>query len=128
MYTRGFATEYALEVSKRSKSNIAILTDFDASGLLIANKLSNRENIYWLGIRPEMVKDLGIQNIEEVEEEYIPQTGHYDTLIDIATATLSPDMSGDLILRNWLPYLRKKRIEIDSVLEGICRRFMELYN
>jgi 5S rRNA maturation endonuclease (ribonuclease M5) len=99
LYTRGFASEYADEVSKGSKSNIAILTDFDASGLLIANKLSNRENIYWIGIRPEMVKDLGIQNIEEVEEEYTPQKGHYNTLKKIATATnISPDMSGDLIL------------------------------
>ena len=46
LYTRGFATEYALEVSKQSESNIAVLTDFDVSGLLIASKLSHRDNIH----------------------------------------------------------------------------------
>ena len=34
LYTRGFLTEYALELSEKSGSNIVILTDFDASGLL----------------------------------------------------------------------------------------------
>lgn len=39
VFTRGFATEYALELAKRTKANIAILTDFNASGLLIVTKI-----------------------------------------------------------------------------------------
>jgi Protein of unknown function C-terminus (DUF2399) len=42
VYTRGFLTEYAIELSElaeKSGCNVAILTDFDASGLLIVTKL-----------------------------------------------------------------------------------------
>ena len=117
LYTRGFATEYAFEVSRRTKSNILVLTDFDASGLLIAKKLPKQENIHWIGIRPEMVKELlGTEDISEVEEEYTPQNGHIDTLV---VEGIGDDLSGDSTLRNWIPYLNKKRIEIDSVLAKI---------
>ena len=103
-----------LKYLKQSESNIAILTDFDASGLLIANKLSHRENIHWLGIRPEMVEALGIQNISEIEEEYNGlKTSHYNTLEKLANLANNP------ILKKWLPYLREKRIEIDSVLASV---------
>ncbi len=39
LYTRGFSTEYALELTEQTDSNIIVLTDLDASGLLIATKL-----------------------------------------------------------------------------------------
>jgi hypothetical protein len=93
------------------------MTDFDASGLLIAKKLPKQENIHWIGIRPEMVKELlSTEDISEVEEEYTPQNGHIDTLV---VEGIGDDLSGDSTLRNWIPYLNEKRIEIDSVLAKI---------
>ena len=93
------------------------MTDFDASGLLIAKKLPKQENIHWIGIRPEMVKELlSTEDISEVEEEYTPQNGHIDTLV---VEGIRDDLSGDSTLRNWIPYLNEKRIEIDSVLAKI---------
>ena len=72
VYTRGFLTEYALELSElaeKSGCNVAILTDFDASGLLIATKLHDGNNIHRIGITPKMVDELGL-DIESVQEEY----------------------------------------------------------
>ena len=70
LYTRGFLTEYALELSEKSGSNIAILTDFDASGLLLASKLPG--NIHRIGIDFQTLEDLEI-DIESVQEKYKPK-------------------------------------------------------
>jgi hypothetical protein len=114
LYTRGFATEYAFEVSRRTKSNILVLTDYDASGLLIAEKLPKQENIHWIGIRPEMVKELlDTVDLSEVEEEYKPDSSHFGVLEDIAAKV------GDPELKSWLENLSEKRIEIDSVLAKV---------
>ena len=113
VYTRGFLTEYALELSElaeKSGCNVAILTDFDASGLLIVTKLHDGNNIPRIGINPKMVNELGL-DIESVQEEYTPQKGHYDTL-----AEWIRNNDYKLISKNWLKYLRNNRIEIDSVL------------
>ena len=84
---------------------------------MIAKKLPKQENIHWIGIRPEMVKELlGTEDISEVEEEYTPQNGHIDTLV---VEGIGDDLSGDSTLRNWIPYLNEKRLEIDSVLAKI---------
>jgi hypothetical protein len=71
--TRGFLTEYAEILSKKSEQEgckVVILTDFDASGLVLAAKAPNA---YRIGIDFEMLQDLGL-DIEEVEEEYSPGT------------------------------------------------------
>ena len=84
---------------------------------MIAKKLPKQENIHWIGIRPEMVKELlSTEDISEVEEEYTPQNGHIDTLV---VEGIGDDLSGDSTLRNWIPYLNEKRLEIDSVLAKI---------
>ena len=112
VYSRGFLTEYAIELSElaeKSGCNVAILTDFDASGLLIATKLPGN-NIHRIGITPKMVNELGL-DIESVQEEYSPQNGHYDTLAEWVKKN-----NYNLISRYWLNYLAKNRIDIDSVL------------
>ena len=65
LYTRGLLTEYALELSEKSGSNIVILTDFDASGLLLASKLPG--NIRRIGVDFQTLEDLEI-DIESVQE------------------------------------------------------------
>jgi len=58
--SRGFATEYAkqlLDLSEMLQGNLFLLTDYDASGLLIAEKL---KDILRLGVDPRMISRLGL--------------------------------------------------------------------
>jgi 5S rRNA maturation endonuclease (ribonuclease M5) len=66
--TRGFLTEYAIELSKlaeQHKCNIAILTDLDSSGLIISTKIPN---VYRLGVDIDTLFELELYK-EDVEEE-----------------------------------------------------------
>ena len=74
MYTRGFLTEYASKLSKLAKfhnANIAILTDFDFSGLHIA--VSCPGNIPRIGIDLETVKSLGFKKPDKLVGYYRPK-------------------------------------------------------
>lgn len=107
--TRGFLTEYAIDVAKETGSNISILSDFDVSGLLLATKAS--DNIHRLGIDFQTIQDLGL-DIETVQEEYTPEhNSHYKHLKE--------KTKNDPKLKNQLDYLKHYRIEIDSVLAEI---------
>ncbi len=78
LYTRGFLTDYVSVLSEKSAKegcNIAILTDFDDSGLAIAREAPDA---YRIGIDFETLEDLGL-DIEDVEEEYNPGN-HLKTL------------------------------------------------
>jgi hypothetical protein len=77
--TRGFLTEYAEFLSKKSEKEgckVAILTDFDASGLVLASKAPNA---YRIGIDFGTLNDLGLA-IEDVEKEYKPENKHLKPL------------------------------------------------
>ena len=107
--TRGFLTEYATrlsELSKRYGCNVAILTDFDVSGLLLA-KVSN---VYRIGIDFDTLQYLGIES-KEVEETYNPDNNH--------TGPLKERAQHDPDLKIYLEYIAEKRIEIDSVLARV---------
>ena len=107
--TRGFLTEYAIEVAKKTGSNISILSDFDVSGLLLATKAS--DNIHRLGIDFQTLEDLGL-DIESVQEEYNPEDdSHYKHLEEKAKK--------DPKLKSQLDYLKQHRVEIDSVLAEV---------
>ena len=69
--TRGFLTEYAEILSEKSEKEgckVAIFTDFDASGLVLAAKAPNA---YRIGIDFGTLQDLGL-DIKDVEEGYRP--------------------------------------------------------
>jgi hypothetical protein len=110
VYTRGFLTEYATELSKKSGSNVAILTDFDASGLLIAIKVQENKNIHRIGVDTQMIDALGL-DIDDLKETYEPDQGHYNTVKDHVKTN-----NYNLISKERLEWLHKYRVEIDSVL------------
>jgi hypothetical protein len=108
--TRGFLTEYATrlsELSKDSGCNVAILTDFDVSGLLLATKVSY---VYRIGIDFDTLQYLGIE-AKEVEETYNPDNNH--------TVPLKGRAQYNHDLKISLEYITEKRIEIDSVLARV---------
>lgn len=107
--TRGFLTDYAKRLSELTKSNIAILTDFDDSGLLIAKKVPDIPRI---GIDFETLRHFGL-NPEDVEESYDEDhpRKHFDALEKLAEE--------DPALKELLPYVEDKRIEIDSVIANV---------
>jgi DNA topoisomerase VI subunit B len=99
--SRGFATEYAqqlLELSNILRSNLFLLTDYDASGLLIAQKLPR---VPRLGVDPQMISKLGLKR-QDLEETYKAPKRHLDPL--------PPNLKTEV---------EEKRIEIDAVLAAI---------
>jgi hypothetical protein len=108
--TRGFLTECAEILSKKSEEEgckVAILTDFDASGLVLA---TNAPNAYRIGIDFGTLQDLGL-GVVDVEEEYRPGN-HLEPLEQ------SGKLAG-LYPQEWIEYIRTKRIEINSVTEEL---------
>jgi hypothetical protein len=108
--TRGFLTEYVEILSKKSEKEgckVAILTDFDASGLVLAAKAPNA---YRIGIDYETLHDLGL-DIKDVEEEYKP--GNH-----LKPLQQGGELSG-LYRKEWIDYVATKRVEINSVTEAL---------
>jgi hypothetical protein len=114
IHGRGFLTEYASELSSlanKDGGNIAILTDFDDSGITIALQMPNIPRI---GIDFDTLEELGISDkLEELEEMYKPD--NHLTYIK----NEHPE------IRN-LGYLEEKRIEINAVRNNVgSERFWE---
>jgi hypothetical protein len=109
--TRGFLTEYAEILSKKSEKEgcrVAILTDFDASGLVLAAKAPNA---YRIGIDFETLEDLGL-DIKDVEEEYRPGCNHLKPLQQ------GGELAG-LYPKEWIDYIATNRVEINSIKEAL---------
>jgi DNA topoisomerase VI subunit A len=109
--TRGFLTEYADILSKKSEKegcNVAILTDFDASGLVLASKAPSA---YRIGIDFETLQDLGL-DVKDVEEEYGPENKHLKPLQQ------GGKLSG-VYPKEWIDYITTKRVEINSITEAL---------
>jgi hypothetical protein len=110
LYTRGFLTDYASvlsETSAKEGCNIAILTDFDDSGLAIAREAPDA---YRIGIDFETLEDLGL-DIEDVQEEYNP--GNH-----LKTLQLGGKHAG-VYSKEMVRYVEDKRVEINSVVEAL---------
>lgn len=112
--TRGFLTEYATMLSNLSKKNgcnVAILTDFDVSGLLLARKVPG---VYRIGIDFNTLYYFGLKR-KDVEEAYSAQNNHMKPLSDMGPTDGEDE---NTFYRN-LKYISNKRIEIDSVLARV---------
>lgn len=115
--TRGFLREYVTilsELAKRNGCNVAILTDFDASGLLLAKKVPS---IYRVGIDFSTLDYFGLTPTE-VEEAHKPDNNHMKPLKDIAYNGEEEDEE-NYALADYLKFVKSKRIEIDSVLAKV---------
>ncbi len=103
VHSRGFVVDYAkwlMELSEERGANIFLLTDFDASGLLIAQEVPTIPRI---GVDPEMVEELGLSR-EEVEEAYDTKDGKAPKQ---HLKALPPELAKEV---------KEKRIEIDAVI------------
>jgi hypothetical protein len=109
--SRGFLVDYAKRLLKDAAEEgfgcrIAILTDFDISGLLIASKVPD---VIRIGVGFEIIEWLqqnGYPNLtqEDVEEPYTPKE-FSEEVLERLDAT-----------EEELEYLKGNRIEIDSIL------------
>jgi hypothetical protein len=112
--TRGFLTEYATMLSSLSKENgcnVAILTDFDVSGLLLARKVPG---VYRIGIDFDTLNYFRL-NLEDVEEQYKAENNHLKPLQEMGPA----EGEDEITFTKNLEYITNKRIEIDSILAKI---------
>jgi hypothetical protein len=121
--TRGFLTENVSILSnlaRKTDGNVAILTDYDISGMLIAIKAP--KGVPRIGIDFETLKYFGIEksSLSALEENYEPSESHLKAVenhVDIVLIDGSSEDSFDLASN--IQYLRHKRIEIDSVIKYV---------
>ena len=112
--TRGFLTEYASMLSNLSKENgcnVAILTDFDVSGLLLARKVPG---VFRIGIDFATLDYFHLKR-EDVEEQYKAENNHLKPLYEMGPA----EGEDRIIFEKNLEYVTNNRIEIDSVLAKV---------
>jgi hypothetical protein len=113
--TRGFLTDYAEKLTELSE-HVAILSDFDDSGLLLARDIRNipRIGIDFETINYDFRPKLKRENVEEDYDKPLDKRNHFTNLRDLAEeGHLDPK------IEQVLPYIRDKRIEIDSVLAEV---------
>lgn len=127
----GFVVRYASRLAKLSRdtgANIAMVTDFDVSGLSMARALPD---VPRLGIGFDTLEYFELTR-EEVEEDYNTakptrrgqKTGyvHWKGLLNMGLAV---DEDEETFKEN-MKYLQKKRIELDSVVRKVGnQRFWE---
>jgi len=104
--SRGFATDYAQQLLKLSKilqGNLFLFTDYDVSGLLIAQKLLT---IPRLGVDPQMISRLSLSR-RYLEEKYDTKDG------------MAPKKHLKALPLHLQEEVREKRIEIDAVLAAV---------
>ena len=127
--TKGFVVEYAKQLSDTSKSNIAMITDFDDSGLLMYEDVKKYiPSLYRIGIDLSTVEDLTYEygkstgiTLGNVEEDNI-SSNHWEGLRSIYAFKinrtngyeLDDDETKETLFKN-LKYVRYKRVEIDSI-------------
>jgi hypothetical protein len=109
--TQGFLTENAVDLAYLAESTgakVAILTDYDISGIVIAHQVPEVPRI---GIDKETLDNLNILNKQQdLEEYYTPNPSH--------KKTVEEDINGDFIDVD-LDYLSDKRIEINAVMKEV---------
>lgn len=116
--TQGFLTENVLDLAYLAESTggkVAVLTDYDISGILIAYQIPEIPRI---GIDIETLEDLGIADKQdELEEYYFPNPTHKKKI---------EDNLDDFDFGVDFDYLSERRIEINAVLkEAGGERFWE---
>jgi hypothetical protein len=110
--TQGFLTENALylqDLASQVGGKVAILTDYDISGIMIAQQVPEVPRI---GIDGDLtLREIGVQNKKtDIEEIYIPGRTHLRAVEEKIDDFEEPvDMA----------YLKNKRIEIDAVLREV---------
>jgi hypothetical protein len=111
--TQGFLTENAIDLAylaSRTGAKVAILTDYDISGIVIAHQVPEVPRI---GIDEETLDDLNILNKQkDLEEYYTPNPSH--------KKTVEEDFDGDFLDVD-LDYLSDRRIEINAVMKEVGR-------
>ena len=122
--TRGFAVKYAnflVRLAKNMGGNLFKLFDWDASGMLASLKIAYGKD---LGVDEQMLASLGV-NLEDVEEIYAPLDNHLKALKDELVAYYIENFyscseeSAEKLAEAKMKYIRRKRVEIDSVLSVV---------
>ncbi|MGE5662091.1 MAG: hypothetical protein ACM3X1_07580, partial [Ignavibacteriales bacterium] len=109
--TQGFLTENVLDLAvlaERNRGKVAILTDYDISGMVIAHQVPEVPRI---GIDEDTLESLGIlRKQHDLEEYYTPNKKHL--------ATVEEDVDGDYYDVD-IEYLSEYRIEINAVRKEV---------
>ena len=111
----GFVARYASRLAKFSEktgANIAMVTDFDVSGLSIHRDLPS---VYRIGIDFDTLEYFGLER-EDVEERY--STSDFTHFKGLQNMGPAEDEDPETFYEN-LEYVKTKRIEIDSVVRKV---------
>ena len=120
--SRGFLVEYAImlaEAAKEGGAHIAIMTDYDVAGIMIAWEL---KDAIWLGCDERMLKRFGIKhNDEDYAVDYnasVARTNEFDLQHILDTDKRFAHVDIDFIRKKRIDYkiVEGKRVELDAVL------------
>jgi hypothetical protein len=123
--SHGFLTENAIDLANLingiSGANVALVTDFDISGILIALKLPGIKRI---GIGKDTLRYLGyktdLKSLQDFDETYTSNKPHEDAIqeiIDNSYRFRKLDSEYQRILTEDFTYLKTHRIEINAIRE-----------
>ncbi len=121
--SHGFLTENAEDLSNMisiRSGNVALLADFDMSGILIGLKIPKMHRI---GIDFDTLRFFGhkinANTLRRFEEGYTPISGHLNAVEEYVTEGITDPVYAKLLTPENLEYLKSKRIEINSVLTAV---------
>ena len=108
-------------VKETARGNIAILTDYDTHGLLIASKL---KNAIFLGVDERMLRHFRISHESEGVVDYDPKKKLTQDTID---EILADERFSDIRVVD-IDFLKKNKVEIDAVLAHLNDRAGPIWN
>jgi hypothetical protein len=129
--SHGFLTENAEDLSNMisiRSGNIALLADFDMSGILIGLKIPK---IHRIGIDFDTLRFFGhkidAKTLRKFEEGYTPVSGHLNAVEEYIAEGITDPVYANLLTPENLEYLKHKRIEINSVLTAVGEKGLREY-
>lgn len=121
--TRGYLTEYGkdlMKAAKESGANVAIMTDYDITGINIA--ANSPKDMPWIGIDDTTLEYFNLPRDPDTEHITAEATNHkiFNTVREKVEGNEEKNMTADERFANVdMEFLRDKRIEIDAVIARV---------
>ena len=116
VHSHGHLSDYAHDLAKMAKvsgAHVAIVTDYDIPGILIASAL---QGVVWLGVNEEMLKHFGL--FKENKQRVVPYNPKKDR---IKPETFKKMVESDNRFYGTvdIDFLKENKVELDAILSHV---------